>query len=72
MIFVPIVGAITPSDGVPKVEKSRLEQAVLNEMCNVLGGGMRGIFGNSVSLMHIHFVSSTNHFFPQLTAEEIK
>ncbi|XP_076914830.1 uncharacterized protein LOC143573958 [Bidens hawaiensis] len=36
-----IVGDITPSDGVPKVEKSRLEQAALNEMCNVLGGGMR-------------------------------
>ncbi|KAJ9554070.1 hypothetical protein OSB04_018115 [Centaurea solstitialis] len=32
-----IVGDITPSDGVPKVEKSRLEQAALNEMCNVLG-----------------------------------
>ncbi|KAL4559672.1 hypothetical protein LXL04_031815 [Taraxacum kok-saghyz] len=36
-----IVGDITPADGVPKVEKSRLEQAALNEMCNVLGGGMR-------------------------------
>ncbi|KAL8224333.1 hypothetical protein R6Q57_019808 [Mikania cordata] len=36
-----IVGDITPSDGVPKVEKMRLEQAALNEMCNVLGGGMR-------------------------------
>ncbi|XP_076903115.1 uncharacterized protein LOC143558084 [Bidens hawaiensis] len=36
-----IVGDITPSDGVPKVEKSRLEQAALNEICNVLGGGMR-------------------------------
>ncbi|XP_076898067.1 uncharacterized protein LOC143551546 [Bidens hawaiensis] len=36
-----IVGDITPSDGVPKVEKSRLEQAALNEMCSVLGGGMR-------------------------------
>ncbi|KAI3817145.1 hypothetical protein L1987_10934 [Smallanthus sonchifolius] len=36
-----IVGDITPSDGVPKVEKSRLEQAALNEMCNVLGGGTR-------------------------------
>ncbi|KAL4559839.1 hypothetical protein LXL04_031985 [Taraxacum kok-saghyz] len=39
-----IVGDITPADGVPKVEKSRLEQAALNEMCNVLGGGMRGTF----------------------------
>ncbi|MFS7895763.1 putative HD/PDEase domain, 5'-deoxynucleotidase YfbR/HDDC2 [Helianthus anomalus] len=36
-----IVGDITPSDGVPKVEKTRLEQAALNEMCNILGGGMR-------------------------------
>ncbi|GJU54422.1 HD domain-containing protein 2 [Tanacetum coccineum] len=36
-----IVGDITPSDGVPKAEKSRLEQAALKEMCNVLGGGMR-------------------------------
>ncbi|KAH7569909.1 hypothetical protein JRO89_XS05G0016800 [Xanthoceras sorbifolium] len=36
-----IVGDITPSDGVPKVEKSRMEQAALNEMCKVLGGGMR-------------------------------
>ncbi|XP_073131521.1 5'-deoxynucleotidase hdd1-like [Henckelia pumila] len=36
-----IVGDITPSDGVPKEEKSRLEQAALDEMCVVLGGGMR-------------------------------
>ncbi|KAJ4848220.1 hypothetical protein Tsubulata_014391 [Turnera subulata] len=36
-----IVGDITPSDGVPKEEKSRREQAALEEMCNVLGGGMR-------------------------------
>ncbi|KAJ4962072.1 hypothetical protein NE237_021982 [Protea cynaroides] len=36
-----IVGDITPSDGVPKEEKSRLEQAALNEMCEVLGGGSR-------------------------------
>ena len=41
--FTAIVGDITPSDGVPKVEKSRMEQAALNEMCKVLGGGMRGI-----------------------------
>ena len=47
--MIAIVGDITPADGVPKVEKSRLEQAALNEMCNVLGGGMRGTFGNSVS-----------------------
>ncbi|CAK7326476.1 unnamed protein product [Dovyalis caffra] len=36
-----IVGDITPSDGVPKPEKSRMEQAALNDMCEVLGGGMR-------------------------------
>ncbi|XP_021910541.1 HD domain-containing protein C4G3.17 isoform X1 [Carica papaya] len=36
-----IVGDITPSDGVPKEEKSRREQAALNEMCAVLGGGRR-------------------------------
>ncbi|ERN06623.1 HD domain-containing protein 2 isoform X1 [Amborella trichopoda] len=36
-----IVGDITPSDGVPKKEKSRMEQEALNEMCKVLGGGLR-------------------------------
>lgn len=36
-----IVGDITPSDGIPKEEKSRREQAALNEMCEILGGGMR-------------------------------
>ncbi|CAI0552686.1 unnamed protein product [Linum tenue] len=36
-----IVGDITPSDGVPKAEKSRREQAALKEMCKMLGGGMR-------------------------------
>ncbi|KAJ6821619.1 putative HD domain-containing protein 2-like protein [Iris pallida] len=36
-----IVGDITPSDGVPKAEKSRLEQEALDEMCEVLGGGLR-------------------------------
>lgn len=36
-----IVGDITPADGVPKEEKSRREQAALDEMCQVLGGGMR-------------------------------
>ncbi|XP_042501467.1 5'-deoxynucleotidase hdd1 isoform X2 [Macadamia integrifolia] len=35
------VGDITPSDGVPKKEKSRREQAALDEMCEVLGGGLR-------------------------------
>lgn len=36
-----IVGDITPSDGVPKAEKSRRELAALNEMCEILGGGIR-------------------------------
>ncbi|KAH9625057.1 hypothetical protein KSS87_010547 [Heliosperma pusillum] len=36
-----IVGDITPSDGIPKEEKSRREQEALNEMCEVLGGGLR-------------------------------
>ncbi|XP_020256761.1 HD domain-containing protein 2 [Asparagus officinalis] len=36
-----IVGDITPSDGIPKEEKSRREQAALNEMCEVIGGGSR-------------------------------
>jgi len=36
--LIAIVGDITPSNGVPKQEKSRLEQAALNEMCWVLGG----------------------------------
>ncbi|XP_068637437.1 uncharacterized protein [Aristolochia californica] len=36
-----IVGDITPADGVPKEEKSRMEQAALSEMCKVLGGGLR-------------------------------
>ncbi|XP_047308572.1 5'-deoxynucleotidase HDDC2-like [Impatiens glandulifera] len=36
-----IVGDITPNDGVPKAEKSRMEQAALDEMCTILGGGLR-------------------------------
>lgn len=40
---IAIVGDITPSDGVPKAEKSRMEQEALNKMCEILGGGMRGI-----------------------------
>lgn len=36
-----IVGDITPSDGVPKDEKSRREREAINHMCNILGGGSR-------------------------------
>ncbi|XP_042378157.1 5'-deoxynucleotidase HDDC2-like isoform X1 [Zingiber officinale] len=36
-----IVGDITPSDGVPKLEKSRREREALDYMCKVLGGGSR-------------------------------
>ncbi|XP_057431913.1 uncharacterized protein LOC130724652 [Lotus japonicus] len=36
-----IVGDITPTDGVPKEEKNRLEQEALDHMCKVLGGGSR-------------------------------
>ncbi|KAG5068722.1 hypothetical protein JHK85_001099 [Glycine max] len=36
-----IVGDITPSDGVPKAEKSRMEQEALSKMCELLGGGIR-------------------------------
>ena len=54
LCVIVIVGDITPSDGVPKEEKSRREQAALNEMCEILGGGMRGIF-MSFFLEHFHF-----------------
>ncbi|XP_076909827.1 uncharacterized protein LOC143567241 isoform X2 [Bidens hawaiensis] len=36
-----IVGDITPSDGVPKAEKSRLEKEAIEHMCKLLGGGPR-------------------------------
>ncbi|XP_042499786.1 5'-deoxynucleotidase HDDC2 isoform X2 [Macadamia integrifolia] len=36
-----IVGDITPSDGVPKLEKSRREREALDYMCKQLGGGSR-------------------------------
>ncbi|KAK8916924.1 hypothetical protein KSP39_PZI023129 [Platanthera zijinensis] len=36
-----IVGDITPSDGVPKDEKSRREGEAINYMCNLLGCGSR-------------------------------
>ncbi|KAL5179971.1 HD domain-containing protein 2 [Glycine soja] len=37
----PPFGDITPSDGVPKAEKSRMEQEALSKMCELLGGGIR-------------------------------
>lgn len=43
MFETAIVGDITPSDGVPKEEKSRREQEALDHMCKLLGGGPRGI-----------------------------
>lgn len=36
-----IVGDITPSDGIPKLEKSRREREALDNMCRLLGGGSR-------------------------------
>ncbi|CAK7338107.1 unnamed protein product [Dovyalis caffra] len=36
-----IVGDITPSDGVPKAEKSRKEREALEHMCKLLGGESR-------------------------------
>ncbi|KAG6512292.1 hypothetical protein ZIOFF_030389 [Zingiber officinale] len=41
LLFLTIVGDITPSDGVPKLEKSRREREALDYMCKVLGGGSR-------------------------------
>jgi hypothetical protein len=37
-----IVGDITPSDGVSKEEKNRRESAAMDEMCQLLGGGIQG------------------------------
>lgn len=39
---IAIVGDITPSDGIPKMEKSRREREALDHMCNLLGEGSRG------------------------------
>ncbi|KAG0463154.1 hypothetical protein HPP92_021630 [Vanilla planifolia] len=36
-----IVGDITPSDGIPKEEKSRREREAIDHMCSLLGGGSR-------------------------------
>jgi len=35
-----IVGDITPTDNIPKEEKNRLETAAINEMCQLLEGGI--------------------------------
>jgi hypothetical protein len=43
LLLTAIVGDITPSDGIPKAEKSRREQEALDEMCEVLGGGPTGM-----------------------------
>lgn len=42
LYFAAIVGDITPSDGVPKLEKSKREREALEHMCKLLGGGPRG------------------------------
>jgi len=44
LCLTAIVGDITPLDGVSKTEKSQREQAALDHMCKVLGGGSTGIF----------------------------
>jgi len=38
-----IVGDITPTDNIPKEEKNRLESAAINEMCELLEGGIAGM-----------------------------
>ena len=40
---IAIVGDITPSDGISKLEKSQREQEALEHMCKLLGGGPQGI-----------------------------
>ena len=52
-----IVGDITPSDGIPKSEKSRREREALNHMYNLLGGGARG------NLSHFSPVDSSSHLY---------
>lgn len=42
LCLIAIVGDITPMDGISKAEKSRREEAALDHMCRVLGGGSRG------------------------------
>lgn len=51
-----IVGDITPSDGVPKAEKSRLEKEALDEMCCILGGGLRGNFTKVCISLCFYFI----------------
>lgn len=46
LINAAIVGDITPADGVPKSEKSRMEREALDHMCTLLGEPSRGILYN--------------------------
>lgn len=49
--IIAIVGDITPSDGIPKLEKSRMEREAMEQICNLLGGGPRGALSLSLSLL---------------------
>ena len=42
--LIAIVGDITPLDGGSKAEKNQREQATLDHMCKVLGGGCTSTF----------------------------
>lgn len=59
-LLTAIVGDITPSDGVPKKEKSRREKAALKEMCEVLGGGLRGIYAYATVFFYSFGFRNTN------------
>ncbi|CAL4889644.1 unnamed protein product [Urochloa decumbens] len=60
-----IVGDITPSDNVPKEEKSRMEKEALDHMCELLGGGPRG----SASRRNCYSCETKNAFY---RAQEIR
>lgn len=51
--IIAIVGDITPSDGIPKLEKSRMEREAMEQICNLLGGGPRGALSLFFSLLFI-------------------